>query len=118
MSAAARSSTPSKHTRRWPPCGRTSRTRYVTPSRSKTTASGRQRSGLSERFWTETSPRIPCGLATTPTTIVGRSTSVLEFDPDGDVLPRGRRADDGPDRLRRPPAPADHLAELPRADLH
>src|SRR5439155_10543094 len=53
-----------------------------------------------------------------PTTIVGRSTSILERDAHRDMLARGGGANDRADRLGRPAAPADHLAQLPRGDRH
>src|SRR5262245_20738921 len=115
-SAPLRSSIPSKVTSNRGPCGRTERTVNSRPCSSKTTAPGTQRSGLSERFSTATSPWTPWALVIRPTVTAGSSTSVLEIDAGGEALARRGCADDGADRLGGAAAPADHLAELTRAD--
>src|SRR6187551_290522 len=115
-SAAVRSPISSNVTSRRSPCGRAERTVYVRPLASNRTEPGNQRSGLSERFCTESSPRTPWGLAIRPTVTVGSSTSVLEVDAGGQVLARGRCANDRTDRLGGAAAATDHLAELAGAD--
>src|SRR5207342_1042581 len=75
------------------------------------------RSGLSERTSTASSPLRPWALVILPTTMVGSSTSVDEVDDGPGVLLGGGRPHDGPDGLGGAPALADDLAHVPGAHL-
>src|SRR6185295_14628373 len=82
------------------------------PSSRRMVPPAAQRSGLSERFCTETSPRRPCTPVTTPTTTVGSSTSVFDVHHGAVAIALGGRANDGSDRLGRSATSADDLAHV------
>src|SRR5438094_4659533 len=83
-----------------------------TPSHCRR-APGRKRSATSVRDSTFTSPRIPCGARTNPTT----TSSLIDLEVDLGPIARRHDLEERPDRLRDPAATTDDLPDVRLGDL-